>query len=80
MTPEEIKRILETEIPGSKVQVEGDGRHFNLVVVGEAFEGLRKVKRQQLVLGALREQFDNGEIHAVDNMLTFTPTEWAERA
>lgn len=79
MNPDDIKALLAAALPACEIQVEGDGRHFNLVLVDPAFEGLRTIKRQQLVYGILNEQISNGSLHAV-NMLTFTPAEWAARS
>lgn len=79
MNPDDIKSLLATALPDCDIQVEGDGRHFNLVLVDKVFEGLRTIKRQQLVYGILNEHIANGSLHAV-NMLTFTPAEWVERS
>jgi acid stress-induced BolA-like protein IbaG/YrbA len=43
------------------------------------FEGLRPVKKQQLVYAALSDRIADGSIHAV-NIRTFTPAEWQARA
>jgi acid stress-induced BolA-like protein IbaG/YrbA len=43
--------------------------------VGEVFNGLRPVKKQQLVYAALSEEIAAGDIHAV-NIRTLTPAEW----
>jgi len=55
--------------------VESDGSHFNILVVGDVFEGLRPVQRQQKVYAVLQAQIAEGAIHAV-NMKTFTPDEF----
>jgi len=76
---EEVKGLLESGLEKCEVSVDGDGSHFDLLVVGEMFAGLRPVKRQQLVYAVLREQIADGSIHAV-NMRTFTPDEWREQS
>jgi acid stress-induced BolA-like protein IbaG/YrbA len=43
------------------------------------FEGLRPVKKQQLIYAALSEHIADGSIHAV-NIRTFTPSEWRARS
>jgi acid stress-induced BolA-like protein IbaG/YrbA len=78
MNNDDVKRILEERLEGCDIQVEGDGSHFNLVIVGALFEGLRTLRRQQLVLASLNTEIAEGAIHAV-NMKTFTPEEWAAR-
>lgn len=75
MQPDEIKRLLESQIADSDVEVIIDGSHVNLVVVSPAFEGLNAVKKQQLVYGVLADPIASGVIHAV-NMKTYTPAEW----
>lgn len=74
MEPQAVKQLLESALAGCTVDVEGDGRHFNIRVVGEVFVGKRPVQRQQLVYGVLNEKIAEGAIHAV-NMTTLTPEE-----
>jgi len=66
---------LLAELAGCDVTVESDGSHFNILVVGDVFEGLRPVQRQQKVYAVLQAQIAEGAIHAV-NMKTFTPDEF----
>jgi len=77
MQPDQIKALLESQIPDSEVQVNVEGSHVNLIVVSPAFEGLNPVKKQQLVYGALSDEISSGVIHAV-NMKTYTPAQWAK--
>ena len=79
MQAEQIKALIESKIPESQVQVNVNGSHIDLVVVSPAFAGLTPVKKQQLVLGTLSEQFANGSIHAVDFVKTYTPQEWQQQ-
>lgn len=79
MQPDEVKQLLQSRLTGCEVEVNGDGRHFAIRVVGEIFAGLSPVKKQQLVYGALSEEFANGSIHAVDQLVTLTPAEWQLR-
>lgn len=66
MQAEEIKQLLLAEITGSEVSVNVDGSHVVVTVISDAFEGLRPVKRQQMVYAALNEQISSGAIHAVN--------------
>ncbi len=77
MQPDQIKALLESQIPDSEVQVNVEGSHVNLIVVSPVFEGLNPVKKQQLVYGALSDEIASGVIHAV-NMKTYTPAQWAK--
>jgi acid stress-induced BolA-like protein IbaG/YrbA len=58
--------------------VQGEGSHYNIEAIGVVFEGLRPVKKQQLVYAALSEQIADGSIHAV-NIRAYTPQEWQAR-
>ncbi len=78
MSPEEVQALLERALPECQFQVATDGGHFNIVAIGDLFEGKRPVQRQQVIYGALNEQISSGVIHAV-NMKTFTQTEWENR-
>ncbi|MEO8739828.1 MAG: BolA family protein [Casimicrobiaceae bacterium] len=72
-TPDSIKRAIEAGLACEHVEVDGDGQHFQAVIVSAAFEGLSRVKRHQLVYGALGERM-RVEIHAL-SMQTLTPAE-----
>lgn len=78
MQPEQVKQLLEAHLAGCDIDVSGDGRHFDITVVGDVFKGLNAVKKQQLVYAALNPQIADGSIHAV-NMKTFTPDEWQQQ-
>lgn len=75
MNAEDVKALLLEGLPDCDVSVDFDGYYFNILVVGEVFQGLRKVQRQQKVLGLLQEQFASGAIHAVKNIETYTRDE-----
>lgn len=79
MSPEEVQALLESALPDCEFQVATDGGHFNIVAIGDMFEGKRPVQRQQVIYGALKTQISSGVIHAV-NMKTFTQNEWENRA
>ena len=77
VTPDSIRRSIESGIACEHLDVRGDGHHFEAVVVSEAFAGLTRVKRHQLVYAALGDRMRE-EVHAL-SMQTLTPAEWAER-
>ena len=70
-----VKTLLESHLEDCEVQVQGEGSHYDITAVGALFDGLRPVKKQQLVYAALSEHIADGSIHAV-NIRTFTPAEW----
>lgn len=71
---DEIKALLENGFDDCLIKVEGEGDHIHVTIIGTVFEGVSKVKRQQMVYGHLDEKIKSGEIHAV-TMTTLTPTE-----
>ena len=72
--PEDIKGWIEQGLEGAIVEIDGDGRHFNAVIVSPAFEGKSSVQQHQLVYGVLGDKMKS-DIHAL-SMRTLTPTEW----
>ena len=76
MQPEEVQALLEAGLANCEVRVQGEGSHFDVLVIGDLFEGLRPVKRQQQVYAVLNERIADGSIHAI-NIRSFTPGEWA---
>ena len=75
MQTEQVKEILQTHMPDCDIEVVGDGRHFDITVVGDVFEGLSALKKQQLVYAGLKHQVADGSVHAI-NMKTLTRSEW----
>jgi acid stress-induced BolA-like protein IbaG/YrbA len=73
-TPDDVRRYIAAGLDCSHLQVDGDGRHFNALIVSEAFEGKSRVARHQLVYAALGERMRE-EVHAL-SMRTLTPAEY----
>ncbi len=71
--PDYIKQAIEAGLACDHVEVDGDGQHFQAVIVSRAFEGLSRIRRHQLVYGALGDRMRE-EIHAL-SMQTLTPAE-----
>ncbi|MCM0612678.1 BolA/IbaG family iron-sulfur metabolism protein [Marinobacter sediminum] len=78
MDATEVTALVEDAFPDCEVQVQVDGTHYMVVVVGDVFEGLPTIKRQQLINKALFQQVMDGTIHAL-HPKAFTPAEWAAR-
>ena len=77
VTPEYIERAIQAGLACERVEVTGDGQHFQAVIVSAAFAGLSKVKQHQLVYRALGDRMRE-EIHAL-SMQTLTPAQWSEQ-
>lgn len=76
MTSEELQSIIAAGLPCEHLEVAGDGRHWEAVIVSPEFEGKRPIQRHQRVYATLGERMRTDEIHAL-SMRTFTPAEWA---
>ena len=74
MESEQIKKIIAAGLSCEGLHVEGDGQHFEAILVSSEFIGKSRVQRQQLVNTLLRAYFDSGELHAL-SMKTLTPEE-----
>ena len=77
-TPELIHGYLSAGLECTHLEVEGDGQHFQAVIVSPAFAGKRLIARHQIVYAALGDRMRE-EIHAL-SMKTLTPAEWAAQA
>ena len=74
MDPQLIKQWIEQGLECEHVEVQGDGRHFEAVIVSAQFRGKPKVRQHQMVYAALGERMRE-DIHAL-SMKTLTPEEW----
>ncbi|MDH5649160.1 MAG: BolA/IbaG family iron-sulfur metabolism protein [Gammaproteobacteria bacterium] len=77
VTPEDIKHWIEQGLKDAQATVEGDGHHFEALIVCPAFAGKSMVQQHQMVYKALGDKMRQ-EIHAL-SMRTLTP-EQAEAA
>ncbi len=75
MTPEEVQAMIQAGLPDCEIKVQGDGSHFEAVVIGEIFDGLSVVKKQQKVYATLGDKITSGEVHAL-TIKTYTPAEY----
>lgn len=77
MHPNEVKKLLSTHIECQHLEVYGeDQRHYEAIVVAEAFEGLMKIKRHRMIYNALGDHMIS-DIHAL-SIEAYTPEEYAK--
>lgn len=76
MSPENIKAVIEKSLATSHVAVEGDGTHFEAVVVSGDFDGKTPVERHKMVYAALGDAMKK-DIHAL-SIKAYTPGQWNE--
>jgi acid stress-induced BolA-like protein IbaG/YrbA len=74
-SPDDVKRYIANGLACEHLEVRGDGRHFDAVIVSSVFDGKSRVQRHQLVYAALGDRM-RAEVHAL-SMKTLTPAEWS---
>ena len=77
VTPYQITQYIEAGLDCTVLEVQGDGHHFDAVIVSPGFSGKSRVAQHQLVYKVLGDRMRE-EIHAL-SMKTFSPEEWAAR-
>jgi acid stress-induced BolA-like protein IbaG/YrbA len=74
MQATELEALIKAGIPDAQVIINGEGDHFEAIVVSGRFAGCSLVKQHQLVYGTLGDRM-GGEIHAL-SLHTYTPEDW----
>ena len=69
-----IAEFLQDKFPDADISSDGVDCSSKLLIVSRSFEGLSTLQRHKLVMGALKDHFQSGEIHAL-SLSTKTPTE-----
>ena len=75
MDLELVKSTLVSELILDEAIVKSDGSHFQITVIGSCFDGVSRVKQQQMVLKLLSEYIADGSMHAV-TIKAYTPEGW----
>ena len=76
MHPDQIKQLIRAGMACDHLELDGDGHHFEAVVVSAEFAGKNRVQRQQRVYQTLSDKLATGELHAI-SFKTLTPEEWS---
>jgi stress-induced morphogen len=64
----EIEAMIAAALPGASVEVvdeSGAGDHLRATVAAPQFEGLSRLDQHRLVKAAVKERFEDGQIHAL---------------
>lgn len=75
MDTTQVKKLLDDALQLAEIHVKGEGSHYEVIAVDESFEGMSRVKKQQLIYAPLMEYIQRNDIHAV-SIKAFTPDEW----
>ena len=70
----DITQFLKSKFPEADISFDGQDCNSKVLIVSEQFEGLNSLQRHKLVLGALKDQFKSGELHAL-SLRTKSPSE-----
>ena len=65
MNAEEIIKRIQTEYPGSTVDVDGEGCSFEVFIISDGFKQLNALKRQQAILALFKTELQSGKLHAL---------------
>jgi len=65
MENEKVKQLIEQGLPGASVEVTGDGRHFEAVVVHADFEGKTIIQQHRMVMNTVKKEVESDELHAL---------------
>lgn len=76
MDSAQVQQILEQALNLQEIHVKGEGSHYEVIAVDVAFDGMSRVKKQQLIYAPLMAYIQRNDIHAV-SIKAFTPDEWA---
>jgi acid stress-induced BolA-like protein IbaG/YrbA len=76
VTPEDVKTFIQQGLVCEHIDVEGDGRHFEAVIVSEDFVGKALLQQHKMVYQVLGDKME--KIHAL-SMKTLTPEQWAKQ-
>lgn len=79
MNPEAIRELIEAGLNDATVEVAGDGRHFQALIVSPDFEGKALLKRHRMVYALLEAHIASEVLHAI-SMRTLTPGERSAEA
>ena len=70
----DITQFLKSKFPEADISYDGEDCNSKVLIVSKKFEGLNSLERHKLVLGALKDHFQSGELHAL-SLKTKSPSE-----
>lgn len=76
-----IQGLVHEVLPQATVRptdLTGGGDHWHVVIVDDAFAGLRTFQRQRIVMEPFKPHLLSGSVHALD-LATLTPEEFKEK-
>jgi len=77
MDPQQIKSMIEQQLEGASASVIGDGRHYQAVIICDAFDGKTMVEQHRMVFQALGDNMEEA-IHAL-SLRTLTRAQYEQQ-
>ncbi|VAX76336.1 Acid stress protein IbaG [Serratia symbiotica] len=77
MENNEIKKVLIEALALETAYITNDGSHFQVIVVGEIFSTMNRLKQHQAVYSQLMAYIADNRIHSL-SIKTYTPEEWKQ--
>ena len=62
---EDIKKIIENNIPDSTCVFDGDSCNLKLTVTSELFRDMSLIDQHKIIMKLLENHFHSGELHAL---------------
>ena len=62
---EDIKKIIENNIPDSTCVFDGDSCNLKLTVTSKLFEDMSLIDQHKIIMKLLENHFQSGELHAL---------------
>ncbi|MCW3098399.1 MAG: hypothetical protein JWL77_4017 [Chthonomonadaceae bacterium] len=77
---QQIKEILEGDLPGAQVEIERDADTGKVGgrVIWEGFAGYNSLRRQNRIFSLLRRQLSTAEAQNIDYIFTYTSPEFEQ--
>ncbi len=75
-----ILERIKSALVGSEVKLQdtqGNGYHYDLIVVWDGFEVLSRIRQHQSVLNLFKDEFSANHLHAM-TLKTYTRKTWEE--
>lgn len=78
ITNAQLEKLFKQLAEVSYVKADGDGYHYQIIIVSDEFSGKSRLARQKWVYNVLSKHIVAGELHAIQ-MQTYTNSEWEEQ-
>lgn len=62
---DDVKNRIAQAMPGAQISVEVDGNRAAIHVISSHFDGMSRVKKQQVVYACIEDLIASGVLHAV---------------